>query len=205
VFSGITIHLDGSSTNLQNIYRLRISTCTTPSVDYLATEKEKDLTNTSHTNLPGTKGTRAIKTHYTEEEEEEEEICDNNQIFACNHICRERVQLSTQLLRVNREIYSEAALIPYATNAFVFSAGFTFRFRGAFEQQFTDAQRRAIRTTVVPAAFTGQLMMVSGVVPKVKHIWLTGPAPEREGEGEDEDSDSDSDIMKRVESILSRE
>ena len=201
MFSGITIHLDGSSTNLQNIYRLRISTCTTPSADYLATEKEKDLTGTSHANLPGTKGTRSIKTHYTEEEE----ICDSNQIFACSHYCRQSVQLSTQLLRVNREIYSEAALIPYATNAFVFSAGFTFRFRGAFEQQFTDAQRRAIRTTVVPAAFTGQLMMVSGVVPKVKHIWLTGPAPEREGEGEDEDWDSDSEIMKRVESILSRE
>jgi hypothetical protein len=58
--------------------------------------------------------------------------CDSNQIFVANHSCPQYVQLSTQFLRISRQINGEAALIPYGTNAFVFSGGLYSKFRAAF-------------------------------------------------------------------------
>jgi hypothetical protein len=145
----------------------------------------KNLAGASHAALKDANGTSTIETYHTTDE-----VCDSNQIFLSNHICRQRVQLSTQLLRVNRQIYSEAGLLPYATNAFVFSGGLSFKFRAAFVQQFSEKQRHAIRTAILPAAYLGGLAGVPGVIPNVKHLWLEGPAPWREDSDEEEETEA---------------
>jgi hypothetical protein len=180
LFSGTTIHLDGMITrNKHNYYAPSITTCTTtPSTDYLAT---KDLAGTSHAALQGANGTSTIKTHYTKGE-----VCDSNDIFLSRHLCHQPVELSTQFLRVSRQIYSEAALLPYATNAFVFSGGLHSVFRAEFTHLFSEKQRRAIHTAILPAAFLGGLTKVPGLIPDVKHLWLEGPAPWREDSEGDE-------------------
>jgi hypothetical protein len=139
------------------------------------------LAGTSQPALQGVNGTSTVTTHNTDGE-----ICDSNQIFLSNHFCHQRVQLSTQLLRVSRQIYSEAALLPYSTNASMFSGGMWHHFRTVFVQQFTDKQRRAMRIAIVPEIFLGQLAQLPRLVPDVKHLWLETPAPQSEDKGKDE-------------------
>jgi hypothetical protein len=157
-----------------------ISTCTAPLADYLAI---KDLAGASQATMHSINGTTTVTTRDTEGE-----VCDSNQVLVSNHICRQRVELSTQLLRVNRQIYSEAALLPYATNAFMFSGGMGNRFHAAFVQRFTDKQRRAMRTVIVPSEFYGHLSHFSRHVPNVKFLWLETPAPKRKDEDKDEET-----------------
>jgi hypothetical protein len=146
--------------------------------DYLATKK---LVGTSHAALQGVNGTSTIMTYETKGP-----VCDSNLVFLSDHICRQQVQRSTQFLRVCRKINDDAALIPYATNAFVFSCGFYPEFRAAFAQQFSEKQRRAIRTAVVPALFLNKLTEVPGLVPSIKHLWLESPASWDEDDDQDE-------------------
>jgi hypothetical protein len=123
------------------------------------------LAGTSQPALQGVNGTSTVTTHNTDGE-----ICDSNQIF----------------LRVSRQIYSEAALLPYSTNASMFSGGMWHHFRTVFVQQFTDKQRRAMRIAIVPEIFLGQLAQLPRLVPDVKHLWLETPAPQSEDKGKDE-------------------
>ena len=179
LLSGTTIHVGGTAANPTNTYTLCISTCRAPLTDYLAT---KDLAGTSQLTLHGVNGTCTVTAHNTNGE-----ICDSNQIFVSNHICRQRVELSTQVLRVNRQIYSEAALLPYAMNAFMFSGGMEFHFRTAFLQQFNERQRSAMRTAIVPALFFGQVPELPRMVPALKDLWLESPAPRRKDRDENKD------------------
>jgi hypothetical protein len=178
LFSDVTIHLDGTAANPDNKFKLRISTCATPLADYLATQK---LVGASHVTLQGVNGNSTIMTYETKGP-----VCDSNLIFLSDHVCRQQVQRSTQFLRVCRKIHDDAALIPFATNAFVFSCGFYPEFRAAFAQQFSEKQRRAIRTAVVPAIFLDRLTEVPGLIPGVKHLWLESPASWREDGDDDE-------------------
>lgn len=161
---------------------MSISTCTTPQADYLAT---KNFAGIPHTVLQGGNGTTTttFMAHTTEGE-----VCDSSLFFLSNHICRQHVQLSTQVLSTFRQIHSEAALIPFATNAFMFSGGLYSNFRAAFDQKFTPSQRRAIRTAVVPAIFEGQVDEVPSLIPGVKYLWLEDAAPWIEDKDVDEET-----------------
>lgn len=128
----------------------------------------------------GGKRISTVNTHNTNGD-----ICDSNQMFISNHVCRQRMDLNLQILRVCREIYSEAALLPFGTNAFILSGGLWSDFRAAFTQRFTQLQRRAIRTAVLPAIFMTQVHEVPRLVPNVKGLWLESPAPWRQDEDED--------------------
>lgn len=128
----------------------------------------------------GGKRVSTVNTHSTNGD-----VCDSNQAFVSNHICRQRVDLNLQILLVYHEFYSEAALLPFGTNAFIFSGGLWSDFRAAFTQRFTQLQRRAIRTAVLPAIFMTQVHEVPRLVPNLKDLWLESPAPWRQDEDED--------------------
>lgn len=148
--------------------------------DYLTT---KNLAGASQATIHSINGTTTVTTRDTEGE-----VCDSNQVLVSNHICREHVQLSTQMLRVNRQIHSEAALLPYATNAFMFSGGMGNRFRTAFAKQSNEKQRHAMRIVIVPSELYGHLSHLSRHVPDVKFLWVETPAPRRKDEDKDEET-----------------
>ena len=83
------------------------------------------------------------------EEDEGRKVCDSSNVWFSEQSCHRGFQLSMQMLRTCRQVYEDAALLPYATNTFHFSGGLHDIFCAAFIKQSSLKQRHAIKTAIV--------------------------------------------------------
>lgn len=85
--------------------------------------------------------------------------------------CNDPVCLDVQILRVCRQIYDEAGLIPYAKNHFLFSHGLFGSFQEAFVAQFDLEKRSAMHTVAVLRAWAADIGLVFELLPGLKRLW----------------------------------
>jgi len=106
------------------------------------------------------------------EEDEGRKVCDSSNVWFSEQSCHRGFQLSTQMLRTCRQVYEDAALLPYATNTFHFSGGLHDIFCDAFIKQFSLKQRHAIKTAIVVASSLKCVQNIPNLLPGLKHLWL---------------------------------
>lgn len=97
--------------------------------------------------------------------------CLSNHIFGKGP-CSSPVGLDVQLLRVCRQIYDEAILLPYAENHFIISTGFWSAFRAEFVAQFSREKRSSMNTVAVLGNLEEEIECVSDLLPGLKRLWF---------------------------------
>lgn len=106
------------------------------------------------------------------------EPCDSDILHRRSDRGGQKANLGVQLLRVCRQIHSEAASLLYTENYFIIASRITARFLEAFLKQFGIEQRRLIRAA---ALFDLTLTLVDRVpvlLPGLRQLWIgLGPKP----------------------------
>jgi hypothetical protein len=102
------------------------------------------------------------------------EVCNSNKewisVPSCG--CQHSVQLSTQMLRTCRQVYLDAALLPYSTNTFHFSRALGTFFCDAFAEKFSLKQRGAIQTAIMYTLSSECVQRIPDLLPGLKRLWL---------------------------------
>jgi hypothetical protein len=162
LFSNNTIHIDVTIANRENESTLCIDLCTTPSNDHayfsgltgavhvlVKEENEKDREQEA---AKPVQSIDSVSRPAQSGKHKGREVCDSNRMLGSHMSCGQTVQLSTQFLRTCRQVYLDAALLPYSTNTFNFSGGLHDTFCAVFVQKFSATQRRAMQTAIVDAS-----------------------------------------------------
>lgn len=162
VLSNNTIHVEGTRANIENKYQLVFKSCKATTIDYspldnLSAAPDRQITPTS--------------ADYTKWAPCDSDLFDIGEAF-CPH--DSGVNLDVQLLRVCRQIHSEAALIPYAENRFLFSSGVQSMLCDNLTKKFSLEQRHAIKTVAMldSEASMQKLVQLTQLFPKLKKMWL---------------------------------
>ena len=92
--------------------------------------------------------------------------------YPYEHFCDDPVRLDVQLLRVCRQIYDEAALLPYAENYFIIHQTLISPFQKAFVQQFDLEKRSAMHTVAIMKNWEYFIGFVPQLLPGLKRLWF---------------------------------
>jgi hypothetical protein len=162
LLTGKTIHIEGVVSPIQNSPQgcpelsVVCNTCTADDVMHPLSH----LTGASHS-----QNQSSATNHGTRRP------CSSNHIFGISW-CNDPVRLDVQLLRVCRQIYDEAMLLPYAENYFIISAGFYPTFREVFVAQFSLEKRSAMHTVAVLRSLDEEIELVPKLLPGLKRLWF---------------------------------
>jgi hypothetical protein len=196
LFSNNTIHIDVTIANRENESTLCIDLCTTPSNDHAyfsgltgavhvlvkeENEKDREQEAAKEREEEAAKPVQSIDSVSRPAQSGKHkgrEVCDSNRMLGSHMSCGQTVQLSTQFLRTCRQVYLDAALLPYSTNTFNFSGGLHDTFCAVFVQKFSATQRRAMQTAIVDASAVRCksalkcVQKIPDLLPGLKHLWL---------------------------------
>ena len=123
---------------------------------------------------PVQSGTHLVSRPVQSVKNKDREVCHSNRMMLCSHlICDQTVQLSTQFLRTCRQVYLDAALLPYSTNTFNFSGGIhQDALCNAIVQKLGLKQRQAIRSAIVYVSTLECVQKIPDLLPGIKHLWM---------------------------------
>jgi hypothetical protein len=158
LLTGETIHIEGTRRkNPLKSYELRYDVCTAND----AMQSLSHLTGASHAQDQSPATNLSTK-----------KVCRSNHIFSDKGGCNDPVRLDVQLLRVCRQIYDEAMLLPYSENHFIITLGLYQIFLEEFVTQFSTEKRSAMHTVAVLRNPEEDLGLVSELLPGLKRLWF---------------------------------
>jgi hypothetical protein len=163
LLTGHTIHIDAITPRLKNVRRISMhgyelihSICNRND----AMEPLANLTGTGHSHDPLSGAIHSI-----------EEPCVGS--FRLNkRKCRVPVILDVQFLRVCRQFYKEAELLPYEENNFITSHGLRPPFGKLFVAEFSLEKRTTMRTMAVFNNRELDIGLVAELLPGLKRLWF---------------------------------
>lgn len=157
-FGGNSIHVTGTRANATNSFELIFDKCDAPHSEH---EPFTSLVGAAHS-------PSSLSTTY----DPKWEPCDSDRVtFYTKRQCRQPVQLSSQLLRVNSQIHDEAAAFLYSENCWIF-VNPTFKLSDEFCKQFSRVQREAIQTVALFLATSAYVYVLLSTLPDLKRLWL---------------------------------
>lgn len=176
MFSNNTIHFDSRNKFPERKFKMYINLCTAPSEDHATVSR---LTGAAHVAVMEEDAREKAEDDAEPRQSEPRpvqirEVCNINKewisVPSCG--CQQSVQLSTQMLRTCRQVYLDAALLPYSTNTFHFSRALGMFFCDAFAEKFSLKQRRAIQSAIIYASSPECVQDIPDLLPGLKRLWL---------------------------------